>query len=228
MSINSKPPLLELVPESSRPLPETEPRTDAAHDSGAPPRVSETAPAASNQNEILNGFAKESMLLPGGDSSRLSRTTSTSHLPPITQPSIDLNEKIRQIEIKTGGTTWPDGTVAAEVHVNAPLEALKEIDEALRRLGIAPKTAAEEAPAAAVAPSVAEPASSQMTPDAPTRESMIMELLKSKGLSKNGLAKKAGLHYQTVADWVSGTRDIYLGTKKKLADVLNIPVEDLP
>jgi len=57
---------------------------------------------------------------------------------------------------------------------------------------------------------------------------MIMELLKSKGLSKNGLAKKAGLHYQTVADWVSGTRDIYLGTKKQLADVLNIPVEDLP
>jgi hypothetical protein len=47
-------------------------------------------------------------------------------------------------------------------------------------------------------------------------------------LSRSGLAKKAGLHYQTVADWVIGKRAIYLGTKKQLANALEIPVEDLP
>lgn len=85
-------------------------------------------------------------------------------------------------------------------------------------------------PAHPAASSAAEgsSASSQATSDVPARESVIAELLKSKGLSKRGLAKKAGLDYNTVAGWVAGNRNQYIDTKKALADALGIRVEELP
>lgn len=57
--------------------------------------------------------------------------------------------------------------------------------------------------------------------------SNIKELLKLKNITQTELAKKLGIHKQSLTVWLNGNKNPKIETIAKIAEILNVPIIDL-